>query len=435
MRKLDYLKYAIQQKLYSKKAWMISIFSVFQEKENAYQVDPYKGRVVAQPWGLSFINDAGELEKIEDSKPMEPLFQVGDRLVVDSSWASNCKEQVETSVGTLLFNHICLITCFGNKIGYMTGRVSVDQVESIIVPRLKSNPKEGEVRSDTDIYVDEYIALGRSFEYLKGMLQLCAYAATPKGLVAPTGIKEFKEKLAIKYQGQLTDPVKMAAYEAELKAFDAEFMKDDPSYGKFTSGKVANISRKKLFLTVGSETQFKETAEIVPITSSLQDGWPTDPVEYTSMMNGIRTGSYARGAETVNGGVAMKYMLRAANNFKIVSEDCGSKLGIRRMYTKANAANLVGRTVIDTGKQILIQNENELGNYLGKVLTVRSPMYCRKEGDTLCKVCTGEKLGRYETGLTIPLTEISSILLSASMAKMHTSGLSSAEMDLSEIIS
>lgn len=434
MKKLDYLKYAIQKKLYAKKAWMISMFSVFQEKDGAYQSDPYTGRLVSQPWGLSFVNDAGQLEKIDDSKTMEPLFKVDDRLMVDNSWASNCKAPVETSVGTLLFNHICLIACFGNKIDYMVGRVSVPQVEDIIVPRLKSNPKPGEPKTDTDIYVDEYIALGRSFEYLKGMLQLCAYAATPKGLVAPTGIKQFKEELAVKYQGQLSDPVKMAAYEAELKKFDDAFMKDDPTYGKFTSGKVANISRKKLFLTVGSETGFQETADIIPITSSLQEGWSTDPIEYTSMMNGIRTGSYARGAETVNGGVAMKYMLRAANNFKIKTEDCGSKLGIRRLYNKANASNLVGRTIIDTGKQIHIENENQLGNYLGKVLTVRSPMYCRMEGDTLCKVCTGDKLGRYETGLTIPLTEISSILLAASMAKMHTSGLSSAEMDLEEII-
>lgn len=435
MKKLDYLKYAIQQKLYSKKAWMISLFSVFQEGENSWKEDPYKGRLVTQPWGLSFVNESGELEKIDDSKQMTPLFTPADRLMIDNSWASNCKESVETSVGTLLFNHICLITCFGNKLDYMVGRISVAQVEAEIVPRLKSNPKPGEARNDVDIYVDEYIALGRSFEYLKGMLQLCAYAATPKGLVAPTGIKEFKAQLNRKYEGKLTDPVQMAAYEAELKKFDDEFMKDDPTYGKFTSGKVANISRKKLFLTVGSETGFKETAEIIPVTNSLQEGWPTDPVEYTSMMNGIRTGSYARGAETVNGGVAMKYMLRAANNFKIKSEDCGSKLGIRRLYTKANASSLVGRTLIDAGKQILVENENQLGNYLGKVLTVRSPMYCKMEGDTLCKVCTGEKLGRYETGLTIPLTEISSILLAASMAKMHTSGLSSAEMDLSEILS
>ncbi len=435
MKKLDYLKYAIQQKLYSKKAWMISVFSVFQEGENSWKEDPYKGRLVNQPWGLSFVNESGELEKIDDSKQMTPLFTPADRLMIDNSWASNCKEPVETSVGTLLFNHICLITCFGNKLGYMVGRISVAQVEAEIVPRLKSNPKPGEARNDVDIYVDEYIALGRSFEYLKGMLQLCAYAATPKGLVAPTGIKEFKAQLNKKYEGKLTDPVQMAAYEAELKKFDDEFMKDDPTYGKFTSGKVANISRKKLFLTVGSETGFKETAEIIPVTNSLQEGWPTDPVEYTSMMNGIRTGSYARGAETVNGGVAMKYMLRAANNFKIKSEDCGSKLGIRRLYTKANASSLIGRTLIDAGKQLLVENENQLGNYLGKVLTVRSPMYCKMEGDTLCKVCTGEKLGRYETGLTIPLTEISSILLAASMAKMHTSGLSSAEMDLSEILS
>ena len=43
MKKLDYLKYAVQKKLYAKKAWMISVFSVFQEKDGAYQSDPYTG--------------------------------------------------------------------------------------------------------------------------------------------------------------------------------------------------------------------------------------------------------------------------------------------------------------------------------------------------------------------------------------------------------
>ena len=434
MKKLDYLKYAIGLKLYSRKAWMISIFATFQEKEDAYKADPYPGRLVQQPWGLSFVSESGELEKVEDAQPGVPLFNPADRLKIDPSWASNLKEPIETSVGTLLFNHICLITCFGNKIDYMPGRVSVDKVEGIIMPRLKDNPKPGEQKTETDLYVDEYIALGRSFEYLKGMLQLCAYASTPKGLVAPTGLKEFKAELDKKYAGKLRDPVQMAAYEAELKAFDAEFMKDDPSFGKFTSGKVANVARKKLFLTVGSENGFTETAEIVPITSSLQDGWPTDPERYTSMMNGIRSGSYSRGAETVNGGVAMKYLLRAANNFKIRPEDCGSKLGIRRKYTKASYSDLIGRTVTDMGKQTYVENEQMAGNYLGKVIAVRSPMFCKMEGDTLCKVCAGDKLGRYETGLTIPLTEISSLLLAASMAKMHTSGLSSAEMDLDEVL-
>ena len=63
---------------------------------------------------------------------------------------------------------------------------------------------------------------------------------------------------------------------------------------------------------------FTDKVTITPVINSLQEGWPTDPVEFTAMMNGLRYASFSRGSETVKGGVSAKYLLRAGNNFKIV---------------------------------------------------------------------------------------------------------------------
>ena len=434
MNKLDYLKYAIGKGCFKKRAWMLSAFAVFADKPGAPK---YPGALFKQPWGLSFVDDSGELVKIEDSDPKEPLFTFQQRLTIDNSWAVNCKEPVETSIGTLLYNHMALIECFGTKIDYMTGSCSVKSTEAIVAPRLKDDLKPGETPDPSAIYVSEYLAYGRSLEYIKTLMLLCSYSSTPKGIVRPKGIEEFKKQLDKKYEGKLRDPVFMAAYEKELVAFDAEFLKDDPSFGKFTSGKITNTARKKLFLTMGAENSFKEGTTIVPVTNSLSEGWPTDDEEqYVSLMNGTRVGSYARGAETVNGGVAAKYLLRAANNFVIGEvEDCGSKLGISRKYNDKNKKDMLGRTVIEGAKQIKIEKDTDVSNYLGRVLRMRSFQYCRLEGDNICKVCAGDRLARYKTGVTIPLTEVSAIILATAMAKMHNSGLSTARLDLDRILS
>lgn len=365
------------------------------------------------------------------------MFNFAERLTIDNTWASNCKEPVETSIGTLLYNHIALISSFGTKIDYMVGMCSVKATEAKISPRLKDDLKPGETPDPSAIYVEEYIKYGRAIEYLKTLMLLCSYSSTPKGIVSPTGLDAFKEQLNKKYEGKLRDPVFMAAYEKELIAFDAEFLKDDPSFGKFSSGKITNTARKKLFLTMGAENAFKEGTSVIPITNSLSQGWPTeDEEQYVSLINGTRVGSYARGAETINGGVAAKYLLRAANNFIIGEvEDCGSKFGINRIYNDKNKKDMVGRTVIEGAKQVKIEKESDAGNYLGRALRMRSFQYCRLEGDNICKVCAGDRLARYKTGVTIPLTEVSAIILATAMAKMHNSGLSIAKLELDRILS
>ena len=432
MKRSEYLKFAINEKLYMKRAWMISAFAVFKNVEKGKQ---YFGQLVSEPWGMSYLDRDLTPLKITDSKPNTPLFTFDERVQIDNTWAPNCNTPQETSIGTLLYNLISLCYAFGTKIEYMPGRVSVKGTEKLIAPRLTTDPAPGQPDDPKAIYVYELIKYGRSLEYLKTMLQLCAYSSTPKGIVPPTGIKQFKQALNKKYEGQLRDPVKLAAYEKELLAFDDEFMKDDPSYKKFTSGKISNTSRKKLFLTVGTENAFHEGTSAVPITESLSEGWPTDPEKYVAMMNGVRVGSYARGAETVNGGVSAKILLRAANNFVMGAvDDCGTKLGIRRVFRADGWVNLIGRTVQESPtKKVLIDKDTPQGNYLGRVLVVRSPMYCRSEGDNICRTCAGERLARYKTGVTIPLTEISAVILAAAMAKMHNSGLSTARMTLDEI--
>ena len=431
MKKLDYLKYAILSKLHYRRAWITTLVSITKANKD----ESYSGQLINEPWGYSFLNAENEIEKIEDSKANEPLFNFSDRIQIDSSWCINAQENIETSIGNLLFNLICITESFGTKLPFITGRVSVGKIEDIIAPRLLDSPSSEEQRSKVDFHVDEYNKFVDSLQFIKALSLLCTVSATPKAILPPTGIKEFKKQLDEKYKGKLGDPIELTKYEKELSDFDHDFVKDDPGYGTFLKGKVMDTARKKMYLNIGSEMSFGNNLKVEPVLSSLNDGWPTDSKSFTNMMNGSRAGSYSRGAETVKGGVSAKYLLRAANNFHIQDTDCGTKLGFERIFTEANVNQLVGRYLIDGNKLIHIENNTIASNYLNKSVILRSPMRCKLDGDNICKICAGDNLNKYPTGVTIPLTEISSIILTASLKLMHTNALKTARMDIKKVFS
>lgn len=428
MKKIDFLKLALNENKPRNKDWVIASFALIKE-DSSKKTNPLYP--IKESWGYSFLNLNNEVEKIDDADPNEPLFKFTDKIIADNTFASNIKEPVETTVGNLIFNNICILSSLGNKFPFITGKVSVSKIEVKIAPLLQDTPKEGQSRLDTVIYVDEYVKFCDSLQFIAQFSKLCVHSATEKNIRKPEGIEQFKEQLLKKYEGSLTDPIQLAKFENELLEFDEKFLADDPSNNKFLSGKSKNIARKKLFLTTGAEQlKFDDSPELKPVIPSLNESWDTSPESYVAMMNGLRIGSFARGAETVKGGVAAKVILRATNNYRIVDNDCGTKLGIHRTVLEQDLKKYVNRYAYINGKLTLIKNINDLSNYLNKTLIFRSPMYCKSQGETICRVCAGENLAQIPEGLSIPLTEISSILLYASMKAMHGKKLALAKIDI-----
>lgn len=424
MKKKEFLKIAFEAQCYYEKDWIISCFCINTSK-NERNLYP-----IREEWGVSFMRD-GEKIKIEDAKKDEPLFYFKEPIEVDQTWLSNISKPIATTLGNLLVNAVCINYAFGNKIPYIEGPISVSNVENIVAKALVSNVKEGEQEDPRKIYVHEYIKFVDSLQFVSGLADISVWAATAKTMVPPDGLEEYKKKLLeTTYAGKLHDPVEVAKFEKDLLKYDDEFLKDDPSYGVFMSGKIKNQSRKKMHLTIGSELTLNDAAVAKPIVASLNDGWSKDPEDFTNLMNGLRAGSYSRGVDTIKGGVAAKMMLRAANAYSLKDTDCGSKLGITRVFFKDNINELVGRYIVVNGKPVLI-DEEKANNLLGKELQVRSPMYCQlKEDNTICRCCAGERLFIYPNGVSIPLIEKSGIMLNAAMKKMHSSGTKIVEMDV-----
>ena len=425
------------------KAWIINAFAVTKESDSN-KAQNYPGKLIREPFGFFTILENGEKVQIETTKKTtEPLFTLKDAITITPEWIQTLStplvpqklDAVETTIGRLLLNLICLSEPFNNKLVYQNRSFGPSDIEKIIAPLLESTPKEGEVRKDTVFYVDEYLKFVEAVGFVESLSSLFTHSITAHGIQPAPGRKQFKAELLKRYEGKLRDPVEMAKFEEELQQFDNAYLKDDPAYGKFMKGKV-KAARMSGFMTQGGESNnFIGSMELTPVVQALEDGIPLDPEGFTAISNTIRYGSFSRGAETVNGGVVAKTLMRAADNWRITEGDCGTKLGIRRVYGEKDISSIVGRYLLIQGKLQLIETLEQAKAFINQKIIVRSPQYCRRPGTQTCEVCAGLALSKYPTGLPIPLMELSGGILADSLKQMHNTKLETVEAKLSQLIS
>lgn len=455
MNKKEYLKLAIKANAFAKKSWIISALSItFPKQKEKYE----HLEIIPEPWGYSVWLDNGGREgdvyenpntgekeymelitggkvKIEDAVQGQPLFHVKDRFIVDNSWFTNVTEPKETQFGNILFNAICVYPAFGSRIPFQFGKVSMENIDGLIAAILLDTPEEGKPRSKGNVYCDELMRFQDSKEHFKSVAHLLNQAATIKTITKSPEFEAFRNKLAKEYGDQLKDPVKLVEFEKKLQAFDNEWLKGDPADDTFMVGKVRNVGRKKMFLSIGSEPGFETKSTVNPIITSLDDGWSHKPQDHVDTINGIRHASLSRGKETVKGGVTAKYLLRAGNNFSIINQDCGAKNGINIKYDEKQISKLIGRSILTSQGTVKIDTKEQASEYSGKYVRLRSPAYCTVTGDRICKVCAGDGLALNPNGIAIALTEVSSIVMTDFMKAMHDTTIKTTRLVLDEIFS
>lgn len=429
MKKEDYLRLSVESKAYSKKQWVLSAFSVCKTKpidlsnDTAYRI--------SQEIDGSYFYDPGTKSKvfIDGSRPGVPIFTFLEEITVDNKLCPNVKsEPVVTTIGNLLVNLCVLVYAFGTKYPFVTGYFDIKKIEAKIAESLQDTPEEGKERLSNVFYVDEYIEFQNALNYMQSFSQLAIWSGSEKTMVPPPGIDDLKKKLIAKYGDRLKDPVYFAEFEKELEAYYKEFLKGDPNLGIFMDGKQLNPSAKKRYLTFGLPSGFK--AKPTPIISSLDEGWPKDKEGFSDMVSDARSGSYSRGAETVDGGVATKRLIMSTGNMVAVDDPCDAVIGLKRIYTDKNSKNLIGRYVRLSNNWRLIENKEDVNSLVGREVEVRSPSYCLKTDDVFCKSCLGKNLGASPSGIVTAATNIGGIVLNSAMKAMHGTVLATTKFDI-----
>lgn len=431
MRISEFLKISIERNWAYNINWVRAVLGVLLEN-NAPNYKAAPGMPFATATGC-FVDIDGELVKLDGYRAKEPLLTCGTMVVVDPSWLPLIKDAMEIKVGVLLANYYLVWKPFKGKIELQLPVVSESKLDEIACQRMVR--KTDKPVSPTEIYPEEFVYYQKVADWMRQFASIISVSASERVITEPDGIREAKRKLVEKYKGQLSDPVKLVEFQAELGVIEAAWLKGDPGELFAKHSKVSK-SRAKLFLTAGHQMGFENKATTNLVIESLSEGWPRDPESFAILMNDARAGSFSRGSETIDGGVAAKKQLRALNNYVVVDGDCGSKLYHRRFMGKHNINTLVGRTVImDNGTQKLIENSGDLANYLGKWVKMRSPRACKTIGQRLCRRCSGERLFRLPKGLTIPATEVSAEILTSSLKAMHGTKLETVTIDLNLVLS
>lgn len=114
--------------------------------------------------------------------------------------------------------------------------------------------------------------------------------------------------------------------------------------------------------------------------------------------------------------------------------DCGTKIFNKILLTDSNYDLFRYRFIKDptTGRLIEI-NEDNKDKFVGKVVEMRSPLYCK--GDKICNHCIGNffyKLGIDNVGLTT--NSIGGTLLNKSMKAFHDSTVHTKKIEIENYI-
>ena len=418
MTREAYFQYAIRHNLLDKLKFYYSCFTI----PLASSTDYFEVRN-KEYW----VRLDDKLEKIDNVTTEEPLLTINLPITLFNADLVNIEQSVETTVGRGILNYVLLASNFKEKVPYLNEKTDIKKIENMVCDLLKK---------DT-ITIEEYVNFNESASMLQLLSRLTTIAATVKTITPPPGLKEFKANLIAKYDKEygkhwVKDPIRTIEFADALKAYDKEYLKDDPTFGKATIKKIQDNTRAQMYLSMGVDASFGTgTNDNVLVFNSLLEGYPEDKAQLAAIYNASRAGSFSRGNETKDGGVVAKILLRSTSAITVDPGDCGSTLGKTILVTKANADAITGRYQLINGKPVEIEDGKKL---IGKEIVIRSYMYCNNDLSSICSVCAGKILAQYRKGVSAVLTGISASILTLSLKKMHSSVKHLVKTDINDMI-
>jgi len=433
MNKLAYLKRVFgntnhETAVWLYRKWVLSTFSILTIKDSGKLDIPYIGYMTKE--GYKFKDDDGNEHILEDTSPSLPVLTVQDRYTVKElyPYLTDKDTPKEDNLGNILANIIVIAYPF-TTIPYQPRGWSLRSLEAkhISIGMLKDKDEAGYIS------VQQYLKYVEAVKYLTEFSHLFVISSTPKTITASPEAVKIRKQLVKKYKDKLDDYTVVAKIEDAVRKADEEYLKDDPTYGKFIGGKIKNIARKRMFGTYGGEEDYSNPGHAVFIEESLEEGLPPDPEKLVAAFNGVRMGSFSRGAETQKGGKAAKELLRVLNGFKVVPGDCGTKRSVKYKIDASNTAFLIGLTIIDKNNNHIKLTKEIIEKRDGQIVNLRTPLYCLSKGSTFCETCAGTRLTMKENELTLASMDASHAILTSSLKAMHGTVLSTVDVDPFEL--
>lgn len=435
MNSEDYFRKALLTDAVFKRHWVMSVFSVILQDNNE-TIENYPYRIHRNSLGVFFTDPErdNKLTPIDDVADNEPVCKFRSPISIKKGFIENALEDIDTTYGCLLINHLCLSIPFGDIIPFQNGYISTKHIENQILKNRVDGPDDPDdpsipFRAPKGIYVRQYIKFVEYYQNLSDCCNIAVHSVTPKSLLSHPLAQQVKEELMELYKDQLDDPAIVAKIGDEMEKLDRQWLADDPSGDFYIKGKHYSVVRKKLHYMFGAESPFEDGTKVKFLPRPLKDG--IDVKELPILINGIREGSFFRGAMTEMGGAVTKEAARALATVKVIMDDCGTKVGRLELLTKANLSKWIGCYYLDENKRsVLLTDENAPG-LVGQVLEMRTPGYCLGDHKTvgLCEHCVGPHNLVLKNGLAAAGTTGLSKLMLFFMSAMHGTKLTTRRYD------
>jgi len=448
MRKYDVFIASLLGGAWQHRDWVLTMFTRVIKPP---VTEDYPWRIIKRDdnfYTLMPLASGGFVEElIEDVIINAPIVGVKEPVTLLPNSLPGIDRAYETNYGSIYANYIAVLYPFRGLVPYIETSFDPSDIEKKIIPLLTTtpgfeNPPDDPTtvpvpvplteRDPSRIYIDEYINWGTIINSTGALCQIAVSTATPKTIMPPPGLVEFRNKLLAPFRGKDLTAADVAYISEELIKFDKAWLADDPeALGFYITDKSFRIIRMKMYLMQGMETAFNENGGFKLIETSLHEGIKIQ--DLPTQINSGRTSSYSRGAMTALGGALVKFFYRVLQNTVIADEDCMDTQGLE-IYTGNHTELLVGFYVIEGGKSKLIENEAAAQPYLFKRVRIRSPHRCKTGAPNFCKVCMGVVNAANPTSPAALGGEVGSADMNTFMKAMHGNAIKAVEIDLDEAL-
>lgn len=424
MNKSELFIKGLQNDRHMDKRWILRAFALVRENRTPEELKPWD--IYQSAGGFSYIDPEKGLQPISDTKAGEPMFQDITPISVKAGDFPGIKKDTETTVGRLLWHMIVFVYPFSDKVMFINERVNMGKFESTLAANFEGDPEPGEAELPDKFYPSELMRYYEGVAYARGLSMLFVPAASMKSLTIDPAVLKRRDELFNDPNIDMNNQAQAAAVEMELTKMDRDSFEGDPAARFMIKKKDFDVVRKKRFISFGSGAGLVPGSRTKYVKRSLDDGM--DISMFAEYMNEMRSGSYKRGVETMFGGELDKWLVRQSSNIRMLTEDCGTRAGMPTLIDEFNQRSVLGKHIV-APKGYTTLSEDNIGDYLGKHVIIRSPAGCHGKPPDFCTICLGPRLSMNPDAISVAFSQYGNAFMGESMSAMHGKSLTIVRMD------
>jgi hypothetical protein len=349
-------------------------------------------------------------------------MKTSDEFVLEKGEYINT-ERVTTNAGLFIYNKLIVEQDLSKVLGYVNTTINSGVLGGI-------EDKLSKALLNDEIPVEAMATYLNRTQWLSKQFHSVISGSFTMGTLKPlpSVIKE-RDRLLKENRQKIEDGDVVAAVkiEKQLLKMAEDQLKDDHGMDLYKSGARGSFGNNFKTISVMKGPVFNPSSgEFDILKTNYMEGIRKE--EIPAYGNAVITGAYPKAIGTATSGYFSKQIIAALQAVQLDKKgsNCGTKGTLKTIIQPNATKDFLYRYAVD-GQKLVLLDEKNIKNYVGREIKLRSPMYCT--GKKICRTCAGlmyEKLEINNIGLTA--SRVSSTLLNLSMKKFHDTSAKVAQI-------